>query len=658
MLVPYLVFSAGIVYTSSYERRGFMLRILREHATSWMLRGLLILVAVTFISWGGYSLIREKKVTYAAKVNGEMIDLKDYAETVQAMTQQYREMMGSSFTVKMAEELKLGERALDSLVSQVLLLQEAKRLGLQVSDEELRESIESAPYFQVGGQFDRRNYERFLRMNRMTAEDFERIQRDRLLISKISNLIRLNSGRVSEEEALENYRFENERVNLQFVKVGPETFKGQVAVNEIEEKDYYQKQQEEFRIPTSIQIQYLVFRPSDYEGKAQVTPEEIKRIYDVQKDRFKVPKRVKAREILIKVEADDPTNKIEEKKKRAEEILEKVKKTKDFAALAKQYSESATASKGGELGWVQTGSLEAALQGPLFSLKGGETSGLLKGMAGFYILKAEEVVDEKQRSFEEIKDQIAQALKREKGKGEASRKADDAFYSMFRTRDLESYSREKGIPLQTTSFFEEGDEIPELGRNETFQSNAFALKVGEISPVITIPPNFYILKGINKKESRIPGVEEVKEELKKKVVGVKADEKAKQVAEELLKQVQSGKTLREVGQGKGFPVEESGFFARGSGAVPKIGPNTEFASTLASLTEKNPVPKEVLRTKDGYFIVRLLASEPADDSKFSSSKANLERRLALQKQEEFFSNWLEQLKAKSKIEINKDIFKS
>jgi len=635
-----------------------MLRILREHATSWMLRGLLILVAVTFISWGGYSLIRERKVTYAAKVNGEMIDPKDYAETLQAMTKQYREMMGSSFTEKMAEELKLGERALDSLVSQVLLLQEAKRLGLQVSDEELRQSIESVSYFQVGGQFDRRNYERFLRMNRMTAEDFERIQRDRLLISEISNLIRLNSGRVSEEEALENYRFENERMNLQFVKVGPETFKGQVAVNEIEEKDYYQKHQEEFRIPTSIQVQYLVFRPSDYEGKAQVTPEEIKRYYDVQKDRLKVPKRVRAREILIKVEADDPANKIEEKKKRAEEILEKAKKTKDFAALAKQYSESATASKGGELGWVQTGALEASLQGPLFSLKGGETSELLKGMAGFYILKAEEVVDEKQRSLEEVKDQIAQGLKREKGKAEASRKADDAFYSMFRNRDLEGYSKEKGISLQTTGFFKEGDEIPELGRNETFQSSALALKVGEISPVVTIPPNFYILKAINKKESRIPTVEEVKEELRKKVVGVKADEKAKQVAEELLKQVQSGKTLREVAQGKGFPVDETGFFTRGSGAVPKIGPNTEFASVLASLTEKNPVPKEVLRTQDGYFIVRLLASEPADDSKFSASKTNLERRLAFQKQEEFFRNWLEQLKAKSNIEINKDVFKS
>jgi len=71
-----------------------MLRILREHATSWMLRGLLVLVAVTFVSWGGYSLIREKKVTYAAKVNGEEIGLKEFDDAYQAAVKQYGTALG------------------------------------------------------------------------------------------------------------------------------------------------------------------------------------------------------------------------------------------------------------------------------------------------------------------------------------------------------------------------------------------------------------------------------------------------------------------------------------------------------------------------------------------------------------------------------------
>ncbi|MEI9477286.1 MAG: peptidylprolyl isomerase, partial [Deltaproteobacteria bacterium] len=166
----------------------------------------------------------------------------------------------------------------------------------------------------------------------------------------------------------------------------PDSFRGQVTVNEIEEKEYFQKHQEEFRIPTSVRVEYLLFRPSDFEGKVQVSPDDVKRTYDSQKERLKTPKRVKAREILIKVGPEDPSDKIDEKRKKAEEILEKVKKTKDVASLAKQYSESETASKGGDMGWVQKGAVDELIQTALFSLKAGEISGVVKGMEGFYIL--------------------------------------------------------------------------------------------------------------------------------------------------------------------------------------------------------------------------------------------------------------------------------
>jgi peptidyl-prolyl cis-trans isomerase D len=631
-----------------------MLRILREHATSWMLRGLLILVAVTFVSWGGFYLLRERKESYAAKVNGVVIDPREYNAAYQRMIKQYREALGPSFSEKMIEELGLKEKVLDDLITKILVLQEAARLGLTVQDGELRRSIESIPSFQVDGQFDPRLYERALRSNRMSAEDFEKMQRESLLISKVISLVRLNGGNVSDDEALETYLFENERINLTFLKVNPETFKGQVSVNEIEMKDYYQKHQEEFRIPNFLRIEYLIFRPSDFEGRVQVSSDEIKRFYDLRKERFKTPKRVRARDILIKVNRDDPPNKIEEKRKKAEEILEKAKKTKDFASLAKQYSESNTASKGGDMGWVQRGTLGEPIETTLFSMKKGELSGVLRGSDGFYIFKIDEVVDEKEKPLDEVKDQIFQALKKEKAKAEASRSADDAFYSLFRSRDLEGFAREKGIPIKTTGFFKEGEELPEIGRDPSFYSAVLSLKVGEISPVISIPPNFYILKLLDKKESRIPSLEEVKDEVRRKVIGVKADEKARQVAEDLLKQIQTGKAMKEVAKEGRFQLEETGFFTRIQGVVPKMGPAGEFMGALSSLTEKNPTPKEVLQTKDGYFVVRLAALEHADKSKFAAAKKNLEKRLIYQKQEEFFQNWLQQLRAKAKIEINKE----
>ena len=631
-----------------------MLRILREHATSWMLRGILILVAVTFITWGGYSLIRERKHTYAAKVNGVVIDMKGYNDAYQGMIKQYRDALGPSFSEKMIEELHLKEKVLDDLISRVLMSQEGARLGLAVHDEELREAIESIPSFQANGQFDQRNYERFLRISRMSAEEFERNQRENLQLSKVVNLIRWNGGKVSEEEILETYLFENERINLTFLKVMPEALKAQVTANEVEIKDYYQKHQEEFRVPTFLQIQYLLFRPSDFEGKVQTSPDEIKRYYDLRKDTFKIPKEVRVRDILIKAGPQDTPDQLEGKKKKVDEVLEKAKKTKDFGSLAKQFSEAENASKGGDLGWIRKGILGEQIESILFSTKAGDLSGVLTGRDGFHIFKIEEIKEEKQKSFEEVKDQILQTLKKEKGKGEASRRADDAFYSLFRSRDLEGFSREKNLPIKTTGFFKEGDEIPEIGRDPSFFSGAFSLKVGEISPVVNIPPSFYILKLVDKKESRIPSLEEVKEEVRRKVIGMKAEERARQVAEDLLSQIQKGKALNEIGKEKGFHVEETGFFNRTGGVIPKIGPAGELMGILSSLTENNPISKQVLRTKDGYFVVRLSAAEPADQNKLPPVKKDLERRLIYQKGEEFFQNWLLQLRTKAKIDINKE----
>ncbi len=635
-----------------------MLRILREHASSWMLKAILIVVALSFVMFfGGYSYFKEKKETYVAKVNSVTIEWREYNDAFQNTIKQYQQALGPAFSEKMIEELRLREKILDGLIEKILVLQEAKRLGLSTPDEELREAIESIPAFQVNGQFDKRNYERFLRLNRMTPEEFEQSQRESLLISKVVSLIKMNEGKVSDEEVLDTYLFENERINLAFVKVAPGALKNQVNANEIEIKDYYQKHQEEFRIPTFIQIQYLLFRPTDFEGKAQVSSDEIKRYYDLRKDTFKIPKQVRVGDILIKAGPQDTPDQLEAKKKKAEEISEKAKKTKDFGSLAKQYSEAENASKGGNLGWIQKGMLGEQIESILFSLKAGNLSGVLAARDGFHIFKIEEVKEEKQKSLEEVKDQILQALRKEKAKAEASRKADDAFYSLFRSRDLEGYSKEKDVPIRTTGLFKEGDEIPDMGRNPLFYSSAFSLKLGEISPVVNIPPNFYVLKLVNKKDSRIPPLDEVKEDVRRKVIGAKAEEKARQVAEDLLNQIRPGKNIREVAREKGYSLEETGFFTRTAGVVPKIGPTRELMGTLASLTEKNPVPKEVIRTKEGYFVVRLSGYEPADQSKFQSVKKNLEKRLSNQKQEEAFQNWLDQLRSKAKIDINKDLTK-
>jgi hypothetical protein len=141
------------------------------------------------------------------------------------------------------------------------------------------------------------------------------------------------------------------------------------------------------------------------------------------------------------------------------------------------------------------------------------------------------------------------------------------------------------------------------------------------------------------------------------VVAKKSEEKARQVAEDLLKQLQGGKDIREVAKAAGLSLGETGLFQRTAGVIPKIGPVKDAANLLAPVTDKNPLAKTPFETQEGYFVVRLLAAEPADQKRFPEMSKTIEQRLSNLKQEEFFQKWLGQLRAKAKIDINKDIFK-
>jgi len=94
------------------------------------------------------------------------------------------------------------------LIVNRLLISEAEHLGLQVSDEELQESIIKMPAFSVNGKFDKRAYERILDRVNMTPASFETSQREMLLRQKMEHLIR-DGVSVSDVELANAYKQQN-----------------------------------------------------------------------------------------------------------------------------------------------------------------------------------------------------------------------------------------------------------------------------------------------------------------------------------------------------------------------------------------------------------------------------------------------------------------
>ena len=130
-----------------------MLSLMRKHAGSWIIKFLLAAIIVVFIPWGvqRYTSQRSSRV---ADVNGTIITLGDYRTSYTNLVEQVRQSFGNNLNDELIEALQLRKRALDQLIDRALMLQEAEKLKIQVSDEELAQTIRNIRTFQTAGVFD------------------------------------------------------------------------------------------------------------------------------------------------------------------------------------------------------------------------------------------------------------------------------------------------------------------------------------------------------------------------------------------------------------------------------------------------------------------------------------------------------------------------
>lgn len=139
-------------------------------------------------------------------------------------------------------------------------------------------------------------------------------------------------------------------------------------------------------------------------GDVEVTEEEMESYYENNKSNFEVQEQVEARHILL------------EDKETAEEVLAKVEDGGDFNELAKEYSTGPSAEDGGKLGFVSRDqNIAEKFKEALFSLKVGNISPVVETQYGFHIIKATDRKEAGVKSYEEVKDQIEQQLRNQKG---------------------------------------------------------------------------------------------------------------------------------------------------------------------------------------------------------------------------------------------------
>jgi peptidyl-prolyl cis-trans isomerase D len=243
-------------------------------------KALLSAIVIVFISWGVGS-FSARKLQVMVRVNEDVISDQEFQDAYQNVQRMYSRNLQAS-----PPDAVLRERTLDQLITARLLTQEAQRLGLMVTKEELRDSIAAIPDFQIEGRFNRDLYLRVLRASQLTPPGFETSQSEDLLVRKVQGII-ASGAQVTEAQALDRFRYDNERVGLKVLKLAAADFLSRVEFTDAEVQTYFEENREHFREPERVKIRYLYFAADHFAALAAPGDEEIRSFYEENLDRYR-----------------------------------------------------------------------------------------------------------------------------------------------------------------------------------------------------------------------------------------------------------------------------------------------------------------------------------------------------------------------------------
>jgi peptidyl-prolyl cis-trans isomerase D len=638
-----------ILFPIVREEPFMLLSLMRKHAKSWLIKSLIAIIGIVFVFYFGYS-FRQRQAIKLALVNDEVITAveydKNYRTMLEALQREYRGMWSDN----LLKVFDLKNRALDALITQKLVSQEAKKIGLEVTDKEIQDRIMSNPAFQFRGRFDESRYRSVLQNNRMTPEDFEGIIRTEILQDKVEQFL-TTLDPVTDQEVLEQYTFANEKVKISYVEFKPEQFKTKVKVEPAAMEKYFDAHKETYRIPEKIKVAYVVFDPDAYKDQVKVSEDQIKEYYEDKLDTFKEKKQVKARHILFALPENASKEEEEKVRKKAMAVLQQAKAGANFSELAKKNTEDPSGKEnGGDLGYFSAGQMVKPFEDAAFKLKKDEISDLVRTPFGFHIIKVEDIKEAKTKTLEEARPQIFAVLQKTATTDMAQEKAMSFVDRMPYQIDLAKYAAENKVPVKETAYFSQAEAIPDVGNNEKLRQTLFSMEKDEVSDLVEASGKFYVFQVKDKKPSVLPTLDEVKDKVREDYVNYLASQTAKSEAEEYLKKLREGKDWAALAKESHLETKTTEFLSRQE-TIPQIGYFQQLQEAAFSLNEKKRYADDVFQNDKGVFVIRWDGKQGIDKNKFEEEKNRYRDMLVRLKNQALFREWLDRLKSRAKIEI-------
>ncbi len=622
-----------------------MLQWLRKASRSWFIALAIGAIVIVFVFWGvgSYKSISSQQ---AAEVNGASIPMTEFVQQYNDLVKQYQERAGGELTPEMIKGMRLKEMALSRLVDETLLLQAGQRLGLEVTNAELRQNIESLPYFKQNGKFDEKRYLWVLSRTHLTPQQFEDQERQRLLLRKVIGEI-TSFSKVSDAELQELFRMAREEVQVNYLELSPEKFMAQENPGDDGVARYYQENQAEFHLPDRARVSYLLFRTKDYLPGVQLAPAAVEDYLKEHREEYSRPKVIKVSQILFSLPPKPTEAEVRQAEDKARELVGKLKAGEDFASLAKAVSQdAATRDRGGDLGLVQRGQNPPEWDKVAFGLKPGDVA-VAVTPKGLYLVKL--LAIQETELIPDAAKQVEMRLKSERARQLAKDAAQKARDELSGT-PLAQVAQKLGVTPRETPLFALSDQVPGLGLQPAFNEAALHLKPKEVSKVVDLQEGFAVLQGVDYQAAHLPALTQIKDQVKTALKKQLARKQADQEAVRLLGDLRQGKPLAQVAAAAGLTVKDSGYFTLFKGFLGQ-----ERAEPLTSaafqLSKQHPYPDKPVWWQDKYYLLAFKARRTPDAQEFQKDRDQMRAQFLNQKQQLLFATWLDGERRRAKIKV-------
>ncbi len=630
-----------------------MLTFFRENIRKFAI--FLWIAVIAFVVGGAYLFVRGPFTmggNTAIEVGKTKISMPTYEKTYNNIYKFYVQLLtqikGGNVTESDIKKLNIKKKTIDTLIERALLLQEAHKEGIKVTDEDVEKKIESNNVFYMNGHFSKQKYLAILKANGINPKSYEDSVRTSLYIDKLKSKI-LKNVKVKPKE-IKKYFIENySKVDLKYVYLPFKDMQKEIKPTLKELKEFYNKHKEEFRVPTQLKFKYVLIDLKYAKSQINVSDNQTKQFYNNHISYFMVPLRIKVAHILIGNNGKD--NKTDDElKKEAYKIYNMIKDKKiKFSEAARKYSDDKyTKNVGGELGYITKRMVVPGFWNGIKNLKIGEISKPFKSKFGYHIAKVEDIKKPYTKKYEEVKNEIENYLKTKQAKEDLFIYAKKVFVKVRDSKkSFDDALKSLGFKIKTTNYM--SLKSPQSPFTSNIIRNALMSQKGQLLGPDVGAGGYVIYEIVSKKPSYIPQFDKVKDKVRKAYTQYMAVKVARQKAESMYEKLKEKGNFDKI-------AKELGLKVKVAKNIGKFTPDEKMKCTLNSAVMKTIFEHgkgffDKCSTNDGIYVY-LVSKMSINEKDFKKYEKSIKSQLKSQKDFDAMNEFIATLKKKVKIKIN------